>query len=89
MLQYANITTIWKKKGSRQNLENDPGIFVVSVLRMILDSLIYQDKYEELDKNMSDSNIGARKQRNVRDHLFLVYGIVNSILNGEGPPMNI
>ena len=89
MLQYANITTIWKKKGSRQNLENDPGIFVVSVLRMILDSLIYQDKYEELDKNMSDSNIGARKQRNVRDHLFLVYGIVNSILNGEGPPMDI
>ena len=70
MLQYANITTIWKKKGSRQDLNNDRGMFVVSVMRMILDSLIYQDKYNELDENMSDSNIGARKARNVRDHLF-------------------
>ena len=77
MLQYANITTIWKKKGSRQDLNNDRGIFVVSVMRMILDSLIYQDKYNELDENMSDSNIGARKARNVRDHLFIVNGIVN------------
>ena len=85
MLQYANITTIWKKKGSRQDLNNDRGIFVVSVMRMILDSLIYQDKYNELDENMSDSNIGARKARNVRDHLF----IVNSVLNGESDPVDI
>ena len=89
MLQYANITTIWKKKGSRQDLNNDRGIFVVSVMRMILDSLIYQDKYNELDENMSDSNIGARKARNVRDHLFIVNGIVNSVLNGESDPVYI
>ena len=28
MLQYANITTIWKKKGSRQELDNDRGILL-------------------------------------------------------------
>ena len=88
-LQYSNITTIWKKKGSRQELNNDRGIFVVSVLRMILDSLIYEDKYPDLDQNMSNSNIGARKGRNVRDHLFIVNGIVNSVLNGESPPIDI
>ena len=88
-LQYANITTIWKKKGSKQDLNNDRGIFVVSVIRMILDSLIYQDKYSDLDINMSCSNIGARKQRNVRDHLFVVNGIINSVLNGESSPVDI
>ena len=89
MLQFANITTIWKKKGSRRDLENDRGIFVVSVMRMILDSLIYEDKYNDIDDNMSDSNIGARKNRNVRDHLFIVNGIINSVLNGESPPIDI
>ena len=88
-LQYANITTIWKKKGSRQDMENDRGIFVVSVLRMILDSLIYEDKYSDVDENMSNSNIGARKCRNIRDHLFVVYGIMNSVLNGEGDSIDI
>ena len=70
-------------------MKNDRGFFVVSIMRMILDSLIYRDKYEELDKNMSNSNIGARKDRNVRDHLFVVYAIMNSILNGEDDPIDI
>ena len=64
-LQFANITTIYKKKGSRQDLNNDRGIFVVSVMRMILDGLIYDEKYPDVDMNMSDSNIGARKNRNI------------------------
>ena len=89
MFQYANITTIWKKKGSRRDLNNDRGIFVVSVMRMMLDSLIYEDKYKDIDENMSDSNIGARKNRNIRDHLFIVNGIINSVLNGESGPIDI
>ena len=56
---------------------------------MILDSLIYEDKYEVLDKNMSSSNVGARKERNIRDHLFIVHGIINSVLNGEGNPVDM
>ena len=88
-LQFANITTIYKKKGFRQDLNNDRGIFVVSILRMILDSLIYEEKYPEVDKNMSDSNIGARKDRNIRNHLFMVYGAINSVLNGKDQCMDI
>ena len=88
-MQLANITTIYKKKCSRQDMNNDRGIFVVCVLRMILDSLIYQEKYPLLDTGMSNSNIGARKNRNIRDHLFIVYGIINSVLNGEDDPVDI
>ena len=84
-MQYANISSIHKKKGSRQLLENDRGIFVVSALRMILDTLIYQEKFPIVDQNMSPSNIGARRNRNIRDHLFVVYAVVNSVINGHQP----
>ena len=88
-LQFANITTIFKKKGSPQDMNNDRGIFVVSVMRMILDSLIYVEKYPLVDSRMSNSNIGGRKNRNIRDHLFIVYGIINSVLNGNDAPVDI
>ena len=42
-LQMANITTIYKKKGSKNNLENDHGIFSLSVFRKIIDRLVYQE----------------------------------------------
>ena len=29
---------------------------------------------------MSGCNIGARKGKNVRNHLFIVYGVINSVL---------
>ena len=32
---------------------------------------------------MSDSNIGARRKKNIKNHLFVVYGIINSILHEE------
>ena len=33
----ANITTIFKKKGSQLDMENDRGIFILPVFRMILE----------------------------------------------------
>ena len=82
-IQRQNITTIYKNKGSQMEMENDRGIFILSSLRKILDKLIYLDKFEEIDGNMSSSNIGARKGRNIKDHLFLIYGIINSVIKGN------
>ena len=45
--------------------------------RAVIDNLIYNDYYEIIDRNMSDSNVGARRDRNIRDNLFIVYGIIN------------
>ena len=87
--KYANISSIYKNKGSQQSLDNDRGIFVVTILRMILDGLIYKEKFPLIDKNMSSSNIGARSKRNIRDHLFIVYGIVNSVVNGTSAPIDL
>ena len=70
-------------------MNNDRGIFVVSTMRMILDSLIYNEKYPLVDSRMSDSNIGARKNRNIRDHLYIVYAIINSVIHGNEEPVDI
>ena len=30
---------------------------------------------------MSDSNVGGRKQRNIRDNLFVLYSVINNAIN--------
>ena len=45
--------------------------------------MIYNDIYAIIDSNMSNSNIGARKNRNIRDHLFVIHAIVNDIINNK------
>ena len=80
-MELANISSIYKNKGSKFDLENDRGIFILPVLRKVFDRLIYEDKYPEIDEKMSDSNIGARRGKNVKFHLFMIYGIINNVLN--------
>ena len=63
-VQMANITTIYKRSGSRHDLKSDRGIFSLSIWRKIIDKMIYLEKYPLIDQNMSDSNVGARKQKN-------------------------
>ena len=53
----SNITTIYKKKGSKHDLENDRGIFGLSVFKKIIDKLIYPEKYPLIEQCMSDSNL--------------------------------
>ena len=60
-VQLADISSIYKSKGSRFSLESDRGIFILTLLKKVFDKLIYQGKYPAVDINMSDSNIGARR----------------------------
>ena len=55
-------------------------MFNVVKLRSILDKLVYQDNYQIIDNNMSCSNNGARKNRNIRDHLFVVNAVLNDAI---------
>ena len=79
ILGYCNITSLYKNKGSKQNFNNYRGIFRVTVFRNILDRLIYNDEYPNIDENMTDSNVGARKKRNIRDNIFVINAILNNI----------
>ena len=88
-IQWANITSIYKKSGSRLSLENERGIFILSVLRKIIERILYNDMFKEIDTNMSDSNIGGRKNKNIKNHLFIIYGIINTVVKGEAKPVDI
>ena len=48
-LEYADITSLFKHRGSRMELSNDRGIFILAVLRKILDKLVYLEKYPHLE----------------------------------------
>ena len=75
--QLTNISSIYKRRGSKNDLNNDRGIFNVATVRSIIDKLVYGDIYDIVDDNMSDSNVGGRKRRNIRDNLFIINGIIN------------
>ena len=47
-LEPCNITSLFKNKGSRRDLNFFRGIFRVSVFRNILDRLIFNDEYENM-----------------------------------------
>ena len=78
MIEKLLISSFWKKK-----CDNDHGVFNVTKIRSIMDKMIYNDIYGVVDANMSCSNIGARKNRNIRDHLFVINGIINDTMNNK------
>ena len=80
-IRVADVSTIYKGKGSKKELVNERGIFVVSIMRSILMRLIYADYYSILDQSMSDSQIGSRRGKNIRNHLWIVHGVISDVLS--------
>ena len=66
-------------KGELTDLDSDCRYILVSPFRTILMKMIYKD--ESIDGRMSDSNIGARKKKNIRNNIFVVNSIIHYILS--------
>ena len=88
-MSICNVTNIYKNKGDINNFDSYRGVFRTTVLRNVLDRLIYNDAYETVDNNLTDCNVGSRKQRNIRDNLFVINTITNSSKKGIDRPCNI
>ena len=88
-LEICNISSIWKKKKSRNDFENYRGIFRVNIFRSILDRLIYNDEYDTVESSLTDSNVGARQGRNIRDNIFVMNAITNSVIKEKREPIDI
>ena len=58
-------------------------------MRSILDRLIYNDEYQIIDNNLTDCNVGARKGRNIRDNIFVLNAITNSVRKGGEEDIDI
>ena len=78
----SNISTV-HKKGSKILLQNERGIFRVSVIRSILMRLIYNTNYSKIDKNMSDCQMGARKGKGCRNNIFILNGIIHEVMKSK------
>ena len=88
VLKYCNISSIFKNKGSKSDFSAYRGIFRVTIMRYIVDRLIYNDEYDTIDNYLSDCNVGSRKHRNIRDNLFVVYAVMNSVRHGNEDPVD-
>ena len=81
-LRTANITMLHKKK-SKLDLNNWRGVFVTSVLRTILMKMLHARTYDQVASSMTDSQIGAKKNNSVRNHLFILNSIISDVLSSK------
>ena len=88
-LQLCNISSIYKKKGLINKFSSYRGIFWVKEIRSILELLLYHDEYATIDLNLPDSNVGCRKERNIRDNIFVIQAILNETKHGSKDPIDI
>ena len=77
------IITILHKRKCKLDLNNWRGIFVNSAIRSILMKLVYGRTYDTVNENMSDAQIGARKGKGVRNHLFVLNSIISDVNNSK------
>ena len=82
-MKHIFVTAIPKKQKSPLNLENERFICLVPKIRSVLIKLIYNSIIGVIENNLTSSNIGARKGRSPRDHLFVLHSVVNETLRGK------
>ena len=67
-LNLSNVSTIYKGKGSKQEVINLRGIFKLPIIRNLLDRLIYFEEMEQLGTSMGQFQVGNQKGRNMRSY---------------------
>ena len=81
-MNFANVTTV-PKKGPKIEPKNERGIFRVSVIRYILMRLIYNMKYLTIDSNMSDCQMGGRKNKSCKNNIFIINGLIHEVVKSK------
>ena len=83
-LRNVFITSIPKSKSkSPMELEGERGIFLVPKLRVVLSKLIYNSIIDIIEDQLSQSNIGNRRNKSPRDHLFVAYAVINETVQSK------
>ena len=63
---------------------------MASVLRTILMKIIHERTYEKVSFSMTESQIGAKKGKNVRNHIFVINSIISDVLSSvKKPPIDL
>ena len=88
-MDICNVTSIYKNKGDKSDVDSHRGVFRTTTLRNILERLIYNDEYHTVDSGLTDCNVGCRKKRNIHDNLFVINAVMNSSNKGTDQPCDI
>ena len=88
-MDICNVTCLYKNKGDKNMFDSHRGVFRTTILRNILERLIYNDEYNTVDAGLTDCNVGCRKKRNVRDNLFVINAVTNSSKKVTDNPCDI
>ena len=90
VIKTVNITLIPKTgKRNLKDISNHRRILLVPKYRSLLMRMLLNDKYVMIDAYMSDSNVGGRKDRSIRDHIFIVNGILPEHSKSKTNPVSI
>ena len=82
-LNLSNVSTIYKGKGSMQDVINLRGIFKLPIIRNLLDRMVYFDEKEQINKGMGMFQVGNQERRNIRDNTLVVHAVINETLRNK------
>ena len=84
-LTNSDIKVIYKGKGDRADILNNRGIFILPILRNLLDMLIYEDEKDIIFNSMGCYQVGAQKGRNIRDNTFVIHAVCHEARKTKNP----
>lgn len=71
------IKSIYKKKGQRQSMKNQRGLFLTNVISKVVERLIYNRKQTIIRNGVSEYQCGSLKKRSTIDNLFVLQGAID------------
>ena len=90
MMKNFNVALIPKTgKRNLKDISNHRGIFLIPKYRSLIMRMLLNDNYDMIDAYMSDSNVRGRKDRSIRDYLFIANGILFEHSKSKNKPISI
>ena len=80
-MRKAMVITIPKKNRKKTLLKNERQIFLVNNVKSILMKLIFNMKYNTLNSNMSNINVGGWKNNRDINHIWVMQSIIHENLS--------
>ena len=72
-----------RRKKVSLNLFSKRGILHGPKLKLIFLKLVYNPVIDTIEESLSLSNIGARKEKSPREHLFVLHSVMDETLRGK------
>ena len=73
--KYMKIKSIYKKKGQRQCMKNQRGLFFTNVISKVVERMIYNRNQNR--NGVSKYQCGSLKKRSTIDNLFVLHGAID------------